>query len=211
MGNNDHRFIYILSLFCFFSFLVYNLWKKSQWAFDNAFTIVFLLVIYLLNSKLQLRTIDLVLLNISLLVHNLGMFAFYQWNWAFIEYDNLIHFVAGFSGGYIIFYLVEQQLRKIDHQKTSEVIERHRVLLAFLVIALVTTFGIGVELMEFAGFTFFGQGEGLFFYGAGDVGKFGNPLEIYTDTMEDIIVNLFAAIIGAFVYYFFHLRKRKAQ
>lgn len=208
MANKGYRTIYVTSILLFVIFLVYNLWRKSQWALDNSFTIVFLLVIYGLNKFLNLRKIDLLLLNLSLLVHNLGMFAFYGWSWSVIEYDNVIHFIAGFSGGYIIYYLVEQQFRKIDHQKTLQVIQRHKILVTFLVIALVTTLGVGIELMEFAGFELFGPGEGLFFYGAGDVGKFGSPAEIYVDTMSDIIVNIIAAVIGALTYYFCHLRKK---
>ena len=208
MADKEYRAIYVTSILLFVIFLIYNLWRKSQWALDNTFTLVFLLVIYWFNEKLNLRKIDVLLLNLSLLVHNFGMFAFYSWNWHVIEDDNLIHFIAGFSGGYIIFYLVEQQLRKIDHQKTSLVIERHKILVAFLVIALVTTLGVGIELMEFAGSELFGPGEGLFFYGAGDVGKFGNPAEMYGDTMSDIIINIVAAIIGAITYAFCHLRKK---
>ena len=50
--------------------------------------------------------------------------------------------------------------------------------------------------MEYLGYAFLGKGEGLLFFGAGD-------LEGYADTAHDLIANSLGALLSAIYCYFF--------
>ena len=92
-----------------------------------------------------------------------------------------MHFVGGFTIAIITDRLFNEKLSKT---------KRLLLLLAFAL-------GIGVigEIMEWAGAKFLGSGEGFFFYGIGDEGKWDN-------SVIDLLFNSLGAAIMGFISLF---------
>ena len=168
-----------------------------------------MIFIYSINRWLKLKKTGLTLFNIALLTHNLGSFGFYNWTWGFLGYDNLVHFVGSFVAAYIIFNFVSRKLHIKKNQRVKNtVIDEHKVIFIFLVIATVAFLGVCIELLEYSGFVFLGSGDGILFAGAGDSGDFGSMEGQYIDTMGDIIVNILGTITGVLVFYFARYKKK---
>ena len=152
--------------------------------------------------------VEFVLLNSLILLHNLGSFGFYSWRIGIVEYDSLVHFISAFIGAYIIFHLIVQQLQMRRLQHVAKTIIDERLLLLFLVMSSVAMLGTMVELIEFTGFLYFGEGEGILFNGAGDSDHQSDIASNYKDTMGDLFVNTLGSMMGASAYYFLRCRSR---
>lgn len=177
---------------------MWNLARGSEWAIDAGLSLLFLIIMMLLNRWLKMQWIELTMFNIGLLAHNLGAFGFYEWSYGFIGYDNVVHFISSFAAAYIIFNFITRRLHVKKNKNVKQtVIDEHKAIIIFLVIASVAMLGTCIELMEFGGAYFLGEGEGLLLVGSGD-----DAGRQYFDTMTDILVNTLGTIIGATAYYF---------
>lgn len=98
-----------------------------------------------------------------------------------LPYDHYVHFTAGLAIGMVVYNYMHS-------------IERNH-LRAFLVAVCVTA-GVGsfMEIIEFLGYTIGGEGGGILFYGAGDLGEWNNAV-------RDMIMNTFGAMVGSFLMY----------
>ncbi|MBW3019940.1 hypothetical protein KY334_01475 [Candidatus Woesearchaeota archaeon] len=195
--NKEKNIIYGIFLVIYLFLIYYNHINDSKWLIDNVLSIALITFIFLISGWLKLDKYTFVLFNLALLTHNLGTFDFYSWSYSFIEYDMIVHFFNSLVGGIILFNFVVLKLH-LNKKETPahKLISEHKLIMIILVIALVTTLGTMVELLEFFGFSFLGTGDGILFYGSGD-GIFQN----YSDTMVDVLVNLIGAIFGVIIYY----------
>jgi len=196
--------IFSFFILIFLILTIYNFVIGSDWLFDNILTIILLILVFYFNKKLKLNNLSYVMLNIALLSHNLGTFGFYSLSLGIISYDDAVHFLSSLVGAWIIFNFVTSFHLKFIQAAVKE----NRTLLIILVIAFAIFFGTLVEILEFAGFSYFGPGEGILFTGAGDYGKFGDPATQYNDTMTDIIVNVIGSTVGALFFYVTHRKKK---
>lgn len=207
--NKKHRLIiFLVFLQIYIIMIIYNFLRSSQWVLDNTLSLFFLILIFSLNKWLKLGRVSFILFNLALITHNLGMFGFYNWQYGIIGYDNVVHFVSSFTAAYIVFNFIARKLH-VKKQKHVEktVIDEHIVILIFLVISSVAMLGVGVEFLEFFGYSYLGAGDGIFFVGAGDSGGQNALAGEYVDTMTDMVVNTLGSIFGVLIYYFFRYKK----
>lgn len=201
--------IYIISLSIFTLLLIYNIVNKSEWMLDNILSMTFLIFIFSINKWLKLGKTGLLLAFFALLLHNLGSFNFYSYSFWIFEYDTIVHFISSTSTAYIIFNFISRKLHIKENQRVAHtVVDEHKFIFIFLVIASVTVLGVFVELIEYGGYRILGPGDGMFYTGAGDSGKFGQAQGQYIDTMDDIITNIFGTITGVSIFYFFKYKKK---
>jgi uncharacterized membrane protein YjdF len=203
MMNKKHKLvIYLLFMQIYVIFAVFNYLKGSQWVFDSILAMIFLTFMFIINKWLKLEKFGFVLFNIALLSHNLGTFGFYDWRWGIFAYDNIVHLLNSMVGAYIIFNFVARKLHIRERQRVKfTVVDEHKIIFIFLVLASVAMLGAVVEIIEFLGFMYLGPGEGILFFGAGDSGNVDDIAGQYIDTMGDIIVNTIGTIIGVILYY----------
>ena len=209
MNQTERYAIFIVFLFIYLAMAFFNFFLKSQWLFDNLVALVFLTFIFILSRWLLLGASGFILFNIALLMHNMGSFGWYEWTWRFLAYDNIVHFVGALVAAWIIFNFVSAKLHIRDrHHVKQTVVDEHKVILIFLVMASVAMLGTFVELIEFGGFVLLGPGEGMFFTGSGDGSVSADDFTLqYYDTMGDIIVNIIGSVTGVLFFYFMRYRK----
>lgn len=196
MRITQKAIIYTVSITAYLFLIIYNTLRKSDWAIDNLLSLSFLLIIYSLNSHIGLQRTALILLNIPLIFHNLGTFDWYSWNIWFFEYDNAVHFSGAVSAAFILTHLFSRDV--LPHQPKVKSSHQTASLVFFLVVSSVIALGAMVELIEYAGSMYLGEGDGILFQGTGDSGKFGGSQ--YEDTMNDIFVNTLGSFAGVLVY-----------
>jgi uncharacterized membrane protein YjdF len=176
----------------------------TTWVFDGIFAVVLITVAFLLSPVLKFGKTEFTLINLGMIVHLLGFFGAYGWTAKFIAYDNLVHLFNGVVLAYLVFNYI---VRTFESKKeVRKVFDAHIKTVIFLVIAMAIVVSISVEMTEFFGFLFLGEGDGLFFTGSGDADGtsiYGN----YIDAMDDILSNIVGATLGAFVYYVLQYRK----
>jgi len=209
MNKKEKLAIYLVFLLFYIFFAIYNFVNGSQWLIDNVVGIVLLTFVYFINKWLKLGKFGFIMFNVALLTHNLGTFGFYSWTYKIFAYDNIVHFLNALVGSYIVFNFVARKLHIRKNQRVKyTVVDEHKAIMIFLVIASVAMLGTVVEIIEFLGFMYLGPGEGMFFFGTGDSANDGTIAGEYIDTMTDIIVNTFGTIIGVMLYYY-HKYKRQ--
>lgn len=209
MTKKERYLIYFISLSIFVGLLIYNIIRGSQWMYDNIIAIVSLVLIFSMNRWLKLQKTGLILASVAFLVHNLGTFDLYSHRYWIFEYDTIVHFISSTSAAFIMFNFVARKLHIKENQRVSHtVVDEHKAIFIFLVIASVTALGVLVELVEYGGFRLLGPGDGMLFTGSGDEGKFGEVQGQYIDTMDDIITNTIGSIIGVMYFYFFKYKKK---
>jgi hypothetical protein len=209
MNKKEKIIIYLVFLQIFILLFVYNFFVGSQWMVDNLIGIGLLTFMFFINKWLKVGKIGFALFSIALLIHNLGTFDFYSWSWGILAYDNVVHLTNAMVGAYIFFNFIARKLHVKKNQRVKfTVVDEHKVIFVFLVIASVAMLGTVVEIIEFLGFMYLGPGEGMLFFGPGDSGKSDDAAGIYTDAMSDIMVNLLGSIIGALLYYYVKYRNQ---
>lgn len=121
------------------------------------------------------------MLGIGLLLHNLGVFGFYNTTFFSVDYDHYVHFWNGLTLAIILSIYLAFQIPKL---KLST--------LLFLTFFVVLGLSALHELAEFGAYRLFGYGEGFFLLGPGDIGASGT----YENTMLDVFNNLLGAVAG---------------
>lgn len=210
MNKKESLIIYIIFVLVFVISAIYNFIVKSQWFFDNIFAMLLLTAVFFLAEWFEIGKKEFILLNFALVVHNLGAFGFYNLNKGIFNYDTLVHLLLSFITAYILFNFFVQKLHIRKHKRVRfSIIDEHKVIIIFLVISSVIMLGTIVEIVEFFGFMYLGNGEGMFFTGAGDVDLTKDDIASqYKDTMEDILTNILGSTLGVLIYYFASYRKR---
>jgi hypothetical protein len=194
-------------LILYVALFIYNMSRGSQWAIDASMSTVFLTFMYFANAWLRMGTTGFLVLNVPLGLHNMGTFGAYGWQGTWLAWDNLIHVLAIAVAAYYLFNLLAQRIHL--HRDHRYDIDDRPAIMVFLVMAGALTFGMGMELMEFAGAIWLGIGEGVLLAGVGDDVGLGGLEGQYADTMTDIAMNVVGGAIGTWSYYLRHYAARE--
>ncbi|MEM3126644.1 MAG: hypothetical protein QW331_01060 [Candidatus Woesearchaeota archaeon] len=140
--------------------------NKSQWFWDSlvAFAGLYLAYDLYIYKKLSLPAIFLGVLH--LIVHTMNLYGLQIFTTGY-NFDTIIHAFGGFAGAVIFFQLIKNNLKG------------HYFKTAIFTITFMAVMGAGaiVEIVEYGGKIFLGEGDGLFFYGLGDYGDWGNAIQ----------------------------------
>ena len=204
MMKKKHRLIiFVISIVIFLGFTIYNYLIGSQWIYDSIMSIGLIIVAFLISKWIKLEVFEFIFIDIALILHNLGTIGFYGWFWWIIQYDNVVHFVSSAVAAYIIFDFLLRKIHIKENQRFKKTfIDEHKWIFIIMVISAVAMLGVVVELLEFTGYLYLGEGDDILFVGLGDSDKVGDSTYQYFDTMTDIIVNIFGSIAGVLLYYF---------
>lgn len=210
MIKKDKYKIYFVFMTIYIIFAFYNFQNESKWLLDNILAMFLLTVMLFVNNWLKVGRMEFLLFNIAFLLHNLGTFGFYNYTWSIFAYDNLVHFIGSFVVACIAFNFIERKLHIKETERIKKtLLDEHKVIFIFLIMASVAMLGVFVEIIEFFGFLYLGSGEGLFFIGQGDSGNINDLAGQYTDTMTDILVNTLGSVFGVLFFYMFKCSERR--
>jgi len=167
-------------------FEIYSLKIGSTYVLDGLALLLFLVVVYSFEKKLNLHPVHFFLFGIFLVAHNFGVFGCY-FNECFgvkfltFEFDTYVHFYFGVVSALIL----AQAYDNLVGFKSKR-------LKYFALITLVLGMTAFHELLEYAGGVLLGDGAGFLKAGAGDI-------EMW-DTQTDMRNNFLGALV-VLVYY----------
>lgn len=158
----------------------YSLSLGSHFQYDFLALIFLLLLVYNLRYKIALHPVHFLIFSIFLLLHNFGVFGFYETFPFGLEYDFYVHFYFGFVGSLMLYraYSLSGPYRGW--------------FMYVIVIGLMLGMSAAHEILEFGSEQLNGEGAGVFFQGAGDTDE--------ADTQKDITNDAFGAITGVLLY-----------
>jgi uncharacterized membrane protein YjdF len=200
---------YILIIFLAAMFIIGFFKHDTGFIKDVIFSVFLIIVLFFLYAKIRLTPISYSLVCFSLIVHNLGTFGFYANPPIFnIPYDVITHILGFFTVTIVIANFLSFSLTKSKKFKFNDFIVLMMIFLAAL--------GIGaiVETMEFTGYLVWGQGEGFFQFGSGDLNNADLLTQVvgggYFDTMGDLICNMVGALSAVILFWmtFFIFKKQ---
>ncbi len=181
--RDKHQAIKYILFLTFIAFLVWGsitiVFWDVEFIFDRFFTAAAILAAFLLYDKMRLNAPIVIFSLLTLLMHHLKLYGNF---YAGIPFDRIMHFTAGVALSLIFF-----------HYFTTSRIRTNFLATALLAILVATGLGSMMEIMEFVGYSFLGEGEGLLFYGTGDFGEWNN-------SSWDMISNTLGAVLAIIVY-----------
>ena len=179
-----HWILYLFFLF-FMVWGIMAIFNAPEYIFDRFFSAGLVLLLFAFYKIMELRFGVTLFAMFVLVLHHLKFYGMFFFG---MPFDKIMHFTAGIALGLIAYdYLHERtNMKKIE----------------ILIIAVLVAMGVGVimEIIEFIGYTVFGEGEGLLFFGKGDFGEWFNAI-------WDIMCNMLGAI-GAAIFAFLVFKKK---
>ncbi|MBW2977175.1 hypothetical protein KY347_07070 [Candidatus Woesearchaeota archaeon] len=163
----------VIALAIFLILLIKYALLRSKWVLDVSASIILLLFFFKFYDRLHQDSVSYFCLIFMMALHDLSLYSETLFG---LKFENYMHFIGGFTIAIITDRFFKEKLGKAKR------------FITLLIFAL----GVGaiVEITEWLGFKILGAGEGLFYFGAGDIDAWHN-------TIIDLIFNAFgAAIMG---------------
>ena len=183
--------LFVLSFLIIFFYTIYA--KIFEYLLDSTFSILIISFLLLFYKQLNLNRISFSLIFVALIFHDLGIFGFYNQSPFIFPYDNLTHFLGGFS----LTILFLNYFSKFSNKNFN----KYFLFLASFLCAL----GVGavIDLVDYFGFLFLGEGQGVFYFGGtGDLIN-NNLGSAWINSSIDNLFNLIGALIGIMFYFIF--------
>ena len=201
-------FIFWMALFLLIA--VYSRLNQTQWFYDNLTSLIIICLVFLAAKVLKMKLLELNLFGTGLLLHNCGTFGWYQLHYGILGYDSFVHLVNSAILAWIMFNLIIRKIKMTERKQSKRAfLNEHVLLFLLLTISVTSLIGTAIELVEFAGYSVLGSGEGLYFPGDGDADIIGNLPTGYADTMMDILTNILGEVIGTLMYYNFRYKHKR--
>ena len=169
----------VLGIFLFYRIVI----DPSTYAIDSALSILGLLVYLWLRKKLHQDTLAGFLALAFLLAHNSGLYGFSLLG---LSYDHYMHTLGGIAAACFASRLFFEKMPRLKY--------------LYLIVMVALGMGALVEVTEWFGYAYLGEGEGFLFFGTGDEGEWRNAV-------LDMLCNL----IGAFLFALFTIRKHSKK
>ncbi|MBI4154572.1 hypothetical protein HY498_00605 [Candidatus Woesearchaeota archaeon] len=148
---------------------------------DSILFIILVIFVYKFKKILNLSKLSFILIGLSMMLHNLGVFGFYgKFEW----YDILTHIFGLSAVGFSVFFFLKDKFK-------------NKLLLILAALMVSSGIGVIIENIEYGGYLILGEGEGAFLYGEGDFQ--GEKHAAWIDSMQDLINNWIGALLGIFI------------
>lgn len=189
------NWIYVLSLLAFFILIIIAyVTGVRDYINDSIIIILLLSLAFFAWNSLKLRLWIYLLIVFGFLLHNSGVFGFYNISPVFVQWDHVTHFFGELAMGAFVF----------NYLYNSGMFVKGKLQMFYLCsIAVLAAmgFGIFVEFLEFGGYFLVGEGAGVLGHGLGDINtEFINSE--WFNTMFDLIYNFIGAVVGVVIAYF---------
>jgi len=187
-----------IGIFLFFIFLAYRI-GVNDYINDSILFLLLVTILYATSRTLAITPFIYTLLLFAFILHNLGMFGFYNISPIFLQWDHVTHFFGEFAVAVLIYnYMHSRGLLTVDR--------KHRLVVIALIILASLGIGVFVEFFEFAGYFIVGDGLGIFGHGKGDIVTEFIDSEWF-NTLFDLIYNLIGTLCGVLFCLFFYNKR----
>jgi len=181
----------IISILIFFIWTIVSLVQKDyEIVFDRLFGLILGIVALFEYRRLKMSIPVLFISVIALLMHHMKLYGNVYFG---IPFDRIQHFIGVFAIALIMYHYIEVTYNKKYFNK-----------IAVGLVVFFIAFGIGasIEIVEFLGYSYLGEGEGVLFYGTGDFGEYNN-------IGWDLIANSLGALLAILIMSFISHRRRE--
>lgn len=186
-----------INFFILFVFTLFTLWGvyavikwDKEFIFDRFFAASITLAVFFMYRKMKLSLTTLAFGAFTLMLHHLKL---YKEEYLGIPFDHYMHFAGGFALALIFSEYYINYEKKPNYTK-----------IFFISVCIAAGIGSFMEIIEFAGKSILGEGQGLLFYGDGDWGEYNN-------TAWDMINNTFGAVAASLVMIFSAKIKKRGR
>lgn len=159
------------------TYLALVLFQPPVWYTNLVLNGFVIIIVSWAHHRKHITTTHYALINVMLVLHNIGSFGLYSQQIAGLYFDKYMHALTGATITYIGVHTIPKKV-KLEN-KTA---------IALAAIMCTMMIGIGWEIIEYVGWHMEGQGP----MQPGEV-----PL--YTDTITDIVLNTVASVIAAII------------
>lgn len=184
------RYGAFIGFFVFLVLGVLSFQKDPDFVFDKFLSAGILLLFFFVAKRLHLTLFEAGVGLFALVLHHLKL---YGNSYGGIHFDIIMHFVGGFALSMILFQSLYGGRYLLSLRRIA-------------ILSLLAASGLGafVEVLEFIGYSFLGSGEGILFYGTGDVGEWNN-------SAWDMIMNTIGAVVGIAVMLVLYWRSARNE
>jgi hypothetical protein len=185
MDNNKfvkYGIFTLLAVFIFLTILSFST-GNLELIGDKFVAIGMLLMALLWYKSFNLSIPTAIIGAFALILHHLKLYGNVYMG---LPFDRWMHFIATLAIALIIFEYFK------EHNKNKAL-----SLFAICMISMMVALGAGsiIEIVEFMGYSFLGEGEGLLRYGVGDFGEWNNAC-------WDLMCNTLGAFVGVTIMWF---------
>jgi uncharacterized membrane protein YjdF len=186
-----NKIILIITTIILVALEFYSLTTDSHYKWDFVFLMILLYGLFFIRKRIDLHPLHFALAAVFLILHNLGTFGTYSYNYFGFEYDLWVHGFFGFMASLLLY-------------RTYYLKGPYKGWFMYVaIIAVVLGFSAFHELFEYAGALAVGEGEGVLFIGAGDLDEW--------DTQKDMLNNLIGGLLGIFLYKITRIARGKSK
>ncbi|MDP3917379.1 MAG: hypothetical protein Q8Q42_03790 [Nanoarchaeota archaeon] len=179
---------YWISFVVFLSFIVLAKFiGVSDYINDSIFMLVLLTILMLMYHSFRLKPWIYLSITFAFILHNMGVFGFYNISPILIQWDHVTHFV-GIAVATVIIYNYFEESGFLRNKN-----ERF-VMLLFIFLAA-SGVGVLVEFIEFMGYLYYGDGLGVFGHGVGDINTEWIDSEWF-NTIFDLFYNSLGSLVA---------------
>ena len=178
--NNKNKFILGVLLIYIIWTIITLITKDYELIFDKVLSAGIIIFVYYLNKKHKFSWFALIINAIGVTLHHVKLYGNFYFG---IGFDKWMHLIVPFALCFLVYRIIDNLTSSKNNLTT-------------IILTMVVVCGLGclVVVVEFIGFSVFGQGvgHGLLLYGEADYGE-------YFNTSWDIICNLIGAVVGTIV------------
>lgn len=195
-NNVNKKYIFIesliiISIIIFFVWMILSIVQKDyQIVADRLIGLVLGVVALFEYRRLKISIPVLIVALIALFMHHMKLYGNVYLG---IPFDRIQHFIGVFAVALIFYHYIEHAYRNKYFNK-----------IAIGMVVFFIAFGVGasIEIVEFLGYSYLGEGEGVLFYGTGDYGEYNN-------IGWDLIANSLGGLLAVFIMGFLSHRRKK--
>jgi len=186
--KKENRATHWILFLVFLFFIVWGfiaIFNAHEYIFDRFFSAALVLLLFGFYKIMKLRFGVTLFALFALVLHHLKLYGNFYLG---MPFDRIMHFTAGIALGLIAYDYLRQRT------------DMKRIEIAIIAVLIAMGAGAIMEIIEFVGYSVFGEGEGLLFFGKGDFGEWFNA-------SWDMLNNMFGAIGGVIFGYLVFKKK----
>lgn len=179
--------IFLFYLLVLLGFTIFEVYISHDYFWDSLVLISLLVVFFRFREKSNLSLFNFFLIGLFLLLHNCGVFGFYDMVFFGLEFDYYVHTFNGFVLSLVLYRLISKSYPQLTG-KTK----------IFVILTFVLAVSSAHEILEYFGGKYLGEGMGFLKAGTSDIEMWDTQIDMRNNLLGSIIALVFYRIKNLF-------------